>query len=246
MGALIYTNSNIDAGEMRGALVTDLNGLYGSMSNLLLLASSLMVQMGGFYGNLNKQLYKIRNQTKDVYIELLKPSLSPNQVFAICQMKPSSDLATDLPSVSGFVLFSQSYPQGKLQAYVNLRGFPLSATKSLRAMHVHQYGVVNGSCPYSGPHYNPQNVNHPQHPGDFNNFEVLDGKIVKYLPNLRANLFGLDSILGRAVVLHEKADDLGLGSNQDSLKTGNSGRRLACGTILRSNGDLWKEMQPHM
>ncbi|XP_078286497.1 extracellular superoxide dismutase [Cu-Zn]-like [Rhinoraja longicauda] len=246
MGSPAVAQSNVNAGELRSPLVAEVGNIYGSVSNLMLLTSSLMIQIGGFYGNLNRQLNKIRNQTLYMMIGLPKPSLPSAQVFAILQMKPNSDLATDLPSITGFMLFSQNYPQGKLQAYVNLKGFSTNTANSVHAMHVHQYGVVNASCTTTGPHYNPDGVNHPQHPGDFNNFEVRDGKIVKFLPNLKANLLGLNSIIGRAVVLHEKEDDLGLGGNQGSLESGNSGRRLACGTIVRSNGDLWKQMQPDM
>jgi Cu-Zn family superoxide dismutase len=46
-----------------------------------------------------------------------------------------------------------------------------------------------------------------------------------------ATLYGEYSIIGRSVVVHANEDDLGQTNHPESLKTGNSGPRVACGVI---------------
>ena len=45
------------------------------------------------------------------------------------------------------------------------------------------------------------------------------------------SLSGANSILGRSVVVHADADDLGMGGHELSKTTGNAGGRLSCGII---------------
>ena len=44
-------------------------------------------------------------------------------------------------------------------------------------------------------------------------------------------LRGKYSVIGRSIVIHQKEDDLGNGNDAESLKTGNAGKRIACGII---------------
>lgn len=48
-------------------------------------------------------------------------------------------------------------------------------------------------------------------------------------------LHGPSSIIGRSFVIHANRDDLGLGGDEGSKRTGNSGEGVACGTILLRN-----------
>ena len=43
---------------------------------------------------------------------------------------------------------------------------------------------------------------------------------------------GQTTVIGRAIVLHADADDLGQGGFEDSLTTGHAGGRIGCGEIV--------------
>ena len=53
----------------------------------------------------------------------------------------------------------------------------------------------------------------------------------------RIDLIGERSIVGRSIVVHSDVDDLGKGGDEESLKTGNAGDRLACGIIVLRGDD---------
>ncbi|XP_037685442.1 extracellular superoxide dismutase [Cu-Zn] [Choloepus didactylus] len=161
-------------------------------------------------------------------------------LHAACQVRPSASLDAAQPRVSGLVLFRQLAPGVKLDAFFDLEGFPAEANGSSRAIHVHQFGDLSQGCESTGPHYNPLGAPHPQHPGDFGNFGVRDGRVWKYRSGLAASLAGPHSIVGRAVVVHAGEDDLGRGGNQASVENGNAGRRLACCVVGVCGPGLWE------
>lgn len=163
-------------------------------------------------------------------------------LHATCRVEPSATLDTAQPRVSGLVLFRQLAPGARLEAYFDLEGFPAEANSSSRAIHVHQFGDLSQGCESTGAHYNPLAVPHPQHPGDFGNFAVRDGRLFKYRGNLAASLAGPHSIVGRAVVVHAGEDDLGRGGNPASVENGNAGRRLACCVVGLSGPLPWARL----
>ncbi|KAG9342394.1 hypothetical protein JZ751_016396 [Albula glossodonta] len=161
-------------------------------------------------------------------------------LYATCKMRPSTKLPVGQPKVYGHVLFRQDGPEEELQVLFNLHGFP-AVERRVRAIHIHQYGDLSDGCDATGGHYNPQGVAHPGHPGDFGNFLSRQGRVNQRITARQgATLFGGLSVLGRAVVIHEKEDDLGRGGDAGSLLHGNAGRRLACCVIGISNQKLWE------
>ncbi|XP_042340629.1 extracellular superoxide dismutase [Cu-Zn]-like [Plectropomus leopardus] len=198
--------------------------LHGAMS---ILGAALLVLLAG-----HQQFVSAQSESA--------PEVSQNNgtLYAACKMRPSTMLPDSLPKVYGQVVFKQQYPVGKLQVLVRINGFPTDDNPRPRAVHIHQYGDLSQGCDSTGGHYNPHDVHHPNHPGDFGNFEPQEGKINAMLES-EATLFGALSVIGRAVVVHEKTDDLGLGGDAGSLLHGNAGRRLGCCIIGISSVKPW-------
>jgi len=105
-------------------------------------------------------------------------------------------------------------------------------------MHIHEKGDPRKCCSSLGDHYNPFNKTHgniidiERHVGDLGNIIVDEnGKCMVSLVDNQIKIAGPYSIIGRSIIIHENKDDLGKGVNQDSKKTGNSGKRIAYGII---------------
>ena len=102
-------------------------------------------------------------------------------------------------------------------------------------------GNLTQGCVTAGPHYNPFGTTHGgpdseiRHVGDMGNITAGDDGVAVYDYHDRLiQLYGPYSVIGRSCVTHAKEDDLGLGGNEESLKTGNAGARVACGVIGHS------------
>lgn len=105
--------------------------------------------------------------------------------------------------------------------------------------HIHEYGDLTDGCNTACSHFNPDHKTHGsndsdhRHVGDLGNIEsknrVSRGTI--YNSSISLDVSSKYSIIGRSVIVHDKEDDLGFGGDDESLKTGNAGKRLACGVI---------------
>ena len=102
--------------------------------------------------------------------------------------------------------------------------------------HIHEFGDMTRGCESMGGHYNPDGVDHGDiqkgHVGDLGNITAdNDGTASFSMQANRVELIGERSVVGRGLVVHSDQDDLGQGGDEESLKTGNAGDRLACGVI---------------
>ncbi|XP_065146804.1 superoxide dismutase [Cu-Zn] [Paramisgurnus dabryanus] len=147
---------------------------------------------------------------------------------AVCVLKGTGE-------VTGVVHFNQEDGDN---APVTVSGEISGLTPGEHGFHVHAFGDNTNGCISAGPHYNPHDKTHGgptdanRHVGDLGNVTAgADGVAKINIEDKMLTLRGQHSIIGRTMVIHEKADDLGKGGNEESLKTGNAGGRLACGVI---------------
>jgi len=139
-------------------------------------------------------------------------------------------------STFGTIKFSQEKEGSPTSIEVDIANSEL--TEGQHGFHVHQFGDNTNGCISAGPHFNPFKKTHGgptddvRHVGDLGNIAVDgSGKCATVLTDPQVSLFGEHSVLGRTMVLHAGVDDQGKGGNEESLKTGNAGGRVACGII---------------
>ncbi|CAG5011669.1 unnamed protein product [Parnassius apollo] len=135
--------------------------------------------------------------------------------------------------VNGNVTFTE-LTDGK----VHIQGVIVGMPPGHYGFHIHEKGDITGGCLSTGSHYNPAHKDHGhpndenRHVGDLGNIVFDENRVstIDYVDGI-ISLTGQYPIIGRAVVLHAKADDFGRSSHPDSKKTGNAGGRVACGVI---------------
>lgn len=140
-----------------------------------------------------------------------------NHVRGVITFEQDDDDVVVKGSISGL------YPSGK-------HGF-----------HIHEFGdcsVMDFTS--AGPHFNPSESQHggpdddQRHVGDLGNIvaDEMGNVTINYVDHrIKLKPDSSKSVIGRAVIVHEREDDLGKGTDEESKKTGNAGRRLACGVI---------------
>jgi Cu-Zn family superoxide dismutase len=115
---------------------------------------------------------------------------------------------------------------------VALTGVPEGA----HGFHIHQNGSCADQGNAAGGHFDPDHVQHGElmkdgfahaHAGDFGNIVANKEGVANLkltLPKLNLSTTDQYGVAGRAIILHEKADNFG-------QPTGDAGGRIACGII---------------
>lgn len=138
--------------------------------------------------------------------------------------------------VSGAVTIEQ---QGRNRVLITgtVRGLE---PNSKHGFHVHEFGdlsdlkkgqsVGGHFAPEGSPHGRPTDPAHERHVGDLGNIEADDQGVAKIrIEDEIVSLHGPNSVVGRAFVVHSKADEF-------TQPSGDAGDRIAFGTIGIAKG----------
>jgi len=153
--------------------------------------------------------------------------------FGCASSKGPAGMATLQPSsgqtAKGTVHLSDA-GEGNVDVQVDLTGVP----PGTHGFHIHEKGDCGNNGQNAGGHFNPTGMVHgapdavSHHSGDFGNVTAdANGEVHTRLTTHSISLKSgeVTNPVGKAVVLHEKADDL------VSQPSGNAGARIACGVI---------------
>jgi len=158
-------------------------------------------------------------QHPDHEMKMMSPALSAR---AIAVLSPAAG-----SKVQGVVTFQTT--EAGVRVVADITGL----TPGRHGFHIHEFGdCTSADFTSAGPHFMAPGQTHGSpmdsvsHAGDMGNLEAdSTGHAHAEWTDSHIALAGPNSIVGRGVIIHEKEDDL------KTQPTGNSGARIACGTI---------------
>ena len=149
-------------------------------------------------------------------------------------------LAPNNNGVAGVVRFTQ---EGRI---LHIDYHITGMSDGEHGFHIHNYGDLTDGCDSACSHFNPYGTTHggldskTRHLGDLGNIVSLNGVSKGRLSTdtISLDMGKVNCIVGRMIIVHQDRDDLGLGGDAESLKTGNAGKRIGCGVIgLAKSGE---------
>jgi superoxide dismutase, Cu-Zn family len=155
-----------------------------------------------------------------------RASMAGDGTRAVCVLEPIAK-----SGATGTLLFDM------VGNHVHISGKISGLTPGKHGFHVHQFGDLSDSDKgdSAGGHFNPEAMQHgapdarTRHVGDLGNIEAnSEGVAVVDQDDKLIKLMGGSSIIGRSIVVHEKADTF-------VQPTGAAGGRVAVGIIGWAN-----------
>jgi Cu-Zn family superoxide dismutase len=143
---------------------------------------------------------------------------------AVCVLTPTK---ASNGHVQGTVTFTQT------DDGVVIAGEITGLSPGKHGFHIHEFGDLSSADGMAtGAHFNPDMHKHggphdaERHAGDFGNIEAgEDGKATIKMTDKVLSMSGPNSIIGRALIVHAKADDL------KTQPSGDAGARIGQGVI---------------
>jgi Cu-Zn family superoxide dismutase len=152
--------------------------------------------------------------------------------------KPIQAIAVFNDKIKGNVTFIEDPQNDIVIIKIDLSGLKKNA---FHGFHVHEAGDLSHGCESMCAHFNPFKVRHgcpgarERHVGDLGNLQTDSYGNANYVTfDNVIKLRGICNIIGRGLIIHADPDDCGLGQGDkrnESLKTGNAGKRIACAVI---------------
>ena len=138
--------------------------------------------------------------------------------------------------INGIVYFTEDLTNDTVVIDIHIEGLKKNG---LHGFHVHECGDLSEQCESMCAHFNPYGKKHgcpgakERHVGDLGNLITNSNGIAHYkvIDNMIKLRGSKANIIGRGLIIHEDEDDCGQGGDEESLKTGNAGKRIACAVI---------------
>jgi Cu-Zn family superoxide dismutase len=149
---------------------------------------------------------------------------APAELVAVAALQPRAD-----QTVVGTMTFTEGADGVTIVARFE------QAPSGTHGLHIHEVGDCSSDdFKSAGGHFNPTGMPHgspddaERHAGDLGNIEVGEDGVgeLTLVSDMITVAEGESSVIGRGVILHEKADDF------ETQPTGDAGSRLACGVVF--------------
>lgn len=189
------------------------------MKKLIFYPAAFLFSFASFFSTCNKEAEETFSEEQEVYhgnqnIENIEE--------AVAVLHPAGG-----NKVKGIVKFKRDGDEIKVTADIE------GLTPGKHGFHIHEFGDCSSpDAESAGGHFNPAGHPHGElesdssHAGDLGNIEADEnGKAHLEWSDSKLSFKGNSSIIGRAVVVHQKEDDL------TSQPSGNAGGRVACGVV---------------